>query len=307
MTEPRTWRVTEEHDNERLDKFLVAQYPNESRATVQKWVENGTVVVNGKRVTKHHFLNVGDTIEIQRAAPDITAAAVAPIASLDVLYDDEDIVVVNKPVGLIVHPDGKNNQQTLADLLRHQCPNITTVGDDATRPGIVHRLDREVSGVMVVAKTTEAFEHLKEQFQHRTVHKEYRAIVHGVPSKAADVLKFKIAHSKRHGGKMAARPEQEEGKEAWTEYTILEHLNSRYALLAVVIKTGRTHQIRAHLAAIDHPIVGDTLYESKHYASTRQYSRLFLHAYRLTIRHPRTEEPMTFEAPIPQEFDSFLS
>ena len=105
---------------------------------------------------------------------------------------------------------------------------------------------------------------------------------------------------------MAARQEQEEGKEAWTEYTMLEHRNSRYTLLAVVIKTGRTHQIRAHLAAIDHPIVGDTLYESKHYASTRFYPRLFLHAYQLTIHHPRTEEQMTFEAPLPKEFDAFL-
>lgn len=317
MSEPVTVRVTEEHDHTRLDKFLVAQYPSESRATIQKWIESGCVLVNGTQASKHYSLDVNDVIVIHdrnntppqqhKVVPQHqTPLQHGPLPPLDIIYEDDDLLVIHKPIGVLVHADGKTPQHTVVDMVRLHAPAIAAVGDDPIRPGIVHRLDREVSGVMVIAKTMQAFEHLKEQFQHRTVQKEYRAIVHGVPSKGADVLKFKIAHSKRKNGKMAARPEHEEGKEAWTEYHVLQTRNNRYAVLAVIIKTGRTHQIRAHLAAIDHPIVGDTLYESKHYASTRTYPRLFLHAYRLTVRHPQTEQVISFEAPLPQEFEKFL-
>ena len=230
-----------------------------------------------------------------------------PLETFATIFEDEDVLVLEKPRGLAVHLGNKPDEITLVDFLLKKYPLIKNVGENPIRPGLFHRLDKEVSGVMVVAKNQQAFVGLKEQFMQRLTQKEYRAIVHGILPQKTGVIKFRIAHSKTRGGKMAARPENCKGKEAWTEYEVLKEKNRRYSELKVTIKTGRTHQIRAHLAAIDHPLVGDSLYFSKKYQNKKEYPRLFLHAYRLSFAHPTHGQKMIFQANTPKEFEVFLS
>lgn len=300
------WTVDEQHSGWRLDKFLVEQLPDQSRSALQKLIGAGSVTVNDQSAIKHRFLETGDVVKMAAVAP----TPVAPTASqpeIPILFEDDTLLVINKPTGVLVHPVPHRQQWTLVDWLLKHDPSIAGVGEDPQRPGIVHRLDREVSGVLLITKTAEAYQAVKQQFMERSVQKEYRAIVHGVPSAASDVIKFAIAHSTTRHGKMAARPTHEEGRDAWTTYDVLDTKQNRYAMLAVRIKTGRTHQIRVHLAAIDHPVVGDTLYASKHYRSQKNYPRLFLHALRLGLTHPITGERVTFEAPLPEVFQEFLA
>ncbi len=290
----------------RLDHFLVAQYPEHSRSKIQKWIAGALVKVNKKKVAKHHFLSVGDVISIN-VLEEEKVITEEHKQDIPVLFEDDYILVLNKPTGVLVHPTEQSAEWTLAQFLVERFPAVATVGEDPQRPGIVHRLDRPASGVIVTAKTQEAFDSLKAQFADRTVDKEYRAIVHGVPVKEHDVLKFKIARSKTKSGKMAARPEHEEGRDAWTEYDILRTKNDRYAELAVRIKTGRSHQIRAHLAAINNPIVVDPLYATQQSQLKKEYPRLFLHAARIEITHPVTGERMSWEAEIPANFSEFMA
>ncbi len=299
-----TFVVDSTDAGQRLDKFLVQRFPERSRTRIQKWITNGLVTVNEKEVSKHHFLDHQDVVAVNiQEEPEKRDDSMKQ--DIPVLHEDEEIIVLNKPIGILVHPAQKHNEWTLVDFLKEHCPSIQEVGEDPQRPGIVHRLDRNVSGVMVVAKTQQAFEHLKKQFADRTVKKEYRAIVFGIPSEEAGVIKFTIARSKTKQGKMAARPEHEEGKDAWTEYEVLRTFRERYSSLAVSIKTGRTHQIRAHLAAIDHPVVGDALYYSNHYKSKKEFPRLLLHAYKLELEQPVSGERIGFEATIPEDIATF--
>lgn len=290
-------------DGERIDKFLVPHI-DLSRSQIAKRIVAGEVTVNGKKVTKHYALEVGDVIEVKLVPEE--EVEIVPV-EIPVIHEDESVLVISKPVGVLVHPTSSSREWTLTDFLREHVPGISEVGDSPERPGLVHRLDRGVSGVMVIAKTQEAFESLKAQFKARTVVKEYRAIVLGVPNESYGIIKFKIDHSKRKGGgKMAARPEHEDGKTAWTEYDVLQNMQDRYAELSVRIKTGRTHQIRAHLAAIDHPVVGDELYASKHYKTGKAFSRIFLHAHMLSFTHPKSGENVEYTSKTPQEFTDFL-
>lgn len=329
----------------RLDKFLVrALAAGVSRAQIQHWIKSARVRVNEKIVSKHYQLKKGDVVIVapptkttvtlstepaqkkqnlantevaqQTAAQKQNPADVVGILSLPtikILYEDDDIIVLHKPVGVLVHPVASRSvglsaealTWTVVDFLLARCPAIEDVGEQE-RAGLVHRLDRDVSGVMVAAKTPQSYENLKQQFMARRVRKEYRAIVHGVPAAASNIIKFKIARSKTKTGKMAARPEQAAGKEAWTEYDVLAVRHNRYALLEVCIRTGRTHQIRAHLAAIDHPVVGDQLYFLRRYQSQKKYPRLYLHSFQLGFQHPTTGAAVTFTAPLPPEFTAFM-
>lgn len=303
----KKFQVSQKDVNERLDKFLVIQLTDVTRSQIQKWIKRGDVTVNGKQVSKHFFLGLDDQINVEDVLEGSEHEQVSEEApEIPIIFEDEDILVINKPAGVIVHPAQSHQQWTLVDFLREYFPGIDKVGEDPMRPGIVHRLDRAASGVMVVAKTDAAYANIKQQFVDRSVQKEYYAIVHGVPPKKTDVIKLKIARSKTKGGKMAARPEHEEGRDAWTQYDVLRVKNKQFAELKVNIKTGRTHQIRAHLAAIDHPVVGDTLYYSGHYKSRNQYPRLFLHSHRLGFAHPTTHKLVIFESEIPVEFDQLM-
>jgi 23S rRNA pseudouridine1911/1915/1917 synthase len=225
---------------------------------------------------------------------------------LDILFEDDDILVVNKPAGLLVHAAASSpGEETLADALREHAPGLIGVGDEPeVRSGIVHRLDRDVSGVMVVAKTQPAFERLKEAFKAREVGKQYVALVYGKLPKDHDVITMNIARSKRTG-KMVARPVSQEGAEAITAYDVLERFKTA-TLVRAVIKTGRMHQIRAHFFGIGYPVVGDTLH-TRRIKNIRplELGRLFLHAETLTV--PMADgTAKTFTAPLPDELQAIL-
>lgn len=313
---------------QRLDKFLVAEFkeesgtPGVSRSRVQQWIKEGLVLVNAKRVAKHFALRGGGKIKIE--IDEKQAHAPTSVSAIPVIYEDADIIVLHKPAGLIVHPAAHTPPEpTVVDFLLQHYPPLRALGERTRtpdRPGIVQRLDRDVSGVMVVVKNEVSFNYLKSQFRSRRVNKNYRAIVHGVPAQSTGIIQFDIARSQTKKGKMAARPSSRRDSKstgstlslpnnvrpAQTYYEVLQLIKYRYAYLAVRILTGRTHQIRAHLSAIDHPIVGDPLYTSAHYATKRRFPRLFLHSFELAFTHPTTRQPVTFFAPLPPEFEDFL-
>ena len=303
---PHNIKVQKTNSGKRLDVFLASAL-NISRSKAQRIIKEGPVIVNEDVASAHLIIEGGDIIE----APDIEetkAPEEADLPEIEIIYEDGDALVVNKPSGLTVHPKNiSDDSATLTRAVLKSRPEIAGVGDDPQmRPGIVHRLDKDVSGVMIIAKTNKAFAHLKSQFQNRLVEKEYIALVNGKMEKGIGTISFKIARSKR-SGKMVARPQSQEGKDAITEYEVLQKFPNA-TLLSVKIMTGRTHQIRAHFSAIGHPIVGDKLYKSSKSARSAklQLDRVFLHAKQLTVNLPNGER-RAFEAPMPKELQNLLS
>jgi len=300
--------VTETEENFRLDVFL-AEKLEIPRAQAQKLIKGGKVKVNEAVVEKPSLkIVLDDSVEVMSLDRQPKTDNLKP-PKLDILFEDSDVLVINKPSGLLVHRVGPDDTTpTLVDALLAHDPKIAEVGDaPEERPGIVHRLDKMASGILVVAKNQPAFEYLKNQFATRTAKKEYAALVYGQIKQDTGEINFRIGRSKRTG-KMVAKPAgSEEGKEAITEFDLVE----RYAttsLLQVRIKTGRTHQIRAHLQAFNHPIVGDLLYRNKQMTNIRpiELDRLFLHAAKLTITLP-SGEIKTFEAKLPKDLKALLT
>lgn len=328
------FKITKEDEGKRLDLFLKEKYNNLSaqaglsRSFLQKKIKDGDVKVNGEKSAVHRFLKEGDLVEsgirnqelgigVEGKHPSFAKATEGKKIKklrnykLDIIAETDDYLVINKPCGLVVHPvkpplappykRGESDGHTLADILIAKYPKIKKVGEDAARPGIVHRLDKDVSGVMVIAKMQEMFMHLKKQFQERTIKKEYIALVYGKIEKPNGIINFPIARSEKDGVKMAARPLNQGGREAITEFTVLKHL-PKWTLLSVQIKTGRMHQIRVHLNAYGHPIVGDNIYKPKKLKPTDKFgNRLFLHAWHLEFTD-LAGEWKKFEAPLPREF-----
>lgn len=282
--------ITSEHSKVRLDKFLTEHFPNFSRAHLQKLVKEGQVTVNSKRVTPHHFLKAGDEVKaIVEPAAELRVVP-NPEVKLSILHEEPDFIVVNKPAGMVVHQaEGHKAPDTLANGLLARYPEIGKVGDDPVRPGIMHRLDADVSGVMVIARTQDMFDHLKRQFKVHAVEKEYVAVVQGKVSPPSGTIEFAIA---RKGAKMVARPKGAEGKMAVTEYETIESTEDRppsfggrsspYTSLQITTRTGRTHQIRVHLKAKGWPIMGDRLYGGAR-GQVLGISRLLLHARKIVF------------------------
>lgn len=312
---PNTFLITNENAGERLDVFLTTQLPDLTRSAVAKRLKAGAGRVNGKPASVHHFLKAGDTVEFDAEttrAPKKPTPTVAPgkkmnLPPLAVVQENDEWLVINKPSGLLVHPDVEHPSGTLVDVLLAHDPKIAKVGEDPSRPGIMHRLDREVSGLMVIAKTQDAFDALRQQFAGHTVEKHYLALVHGeVPQDEGDI-RFRIARSKSKA-RMAARPEHEEvGKAAWTHYAVVKRLSGA-TLLELTILSGRTHQIRAHLLALGHPVVGDDLYIPKATRARQKFDvpRLMLQAVKLEFDDPSTGERKRFELPPDAAFQPFL-
>lgn len=274
------------------------------RAEIQRWIKNGDVQLNHHSITPHSMVSEGDKISYNPKKK--TAKKPDVIQPLRVLYEDEHVLVVFKPSGLLVHATNEHEMSsTLADSVKAYFPKIVSVGENPLRPGIVHRLDKEVSGVMVVAKTNEAFHDLKRQFSNREVEKEYLALAYGSLPKDHDVISLKIARSKGRK-RMVARPQSQEGKEAITEYDVLKRFKTA-TLVRVRIHTGRTHQIRAHFKGIDHPLVGDTLYAKRRMRHIKPiaFPRVFLHAAKISFTIPDGTRK-TVEAPIPEELTNLL-
>lgn len=259
-----TIKITEQFAGGRLDKFLVQRLKSLSRNQLQKLIKRQAITVNGLPVTPHYDLKTGDKINIKEKISSSKKAEIKKaekLPSLKIIEESDEFLVIDKPAGLAVHGPA---DYTLADWLKAKNPDIKTVGDDPGRPGIVHRLDKDVSGLMVIAKTQVAFNNLKRQFQDRTIEKQYTALVYGKIQKPSGLINFPIKRAS-DGYKMAALPLTVKGKtslsgrQAETNFEVIKKFIN-YTLLKITIKTGRTHQIRVHLSAYGNPLVGDDIY-----------------------------------------------
>jgi 23S rRNA pseudouridine1911/1915/1917 synthase len=287
--------VPEGEAAQRLDQFLRRELPEHSRAFLQKLIAQGDVRVNGHATKASYKVRAGDDVSVTVPPPRPLKAQPEDIL-LDVLFEDDDLIVVNKPAGLVVHPAAGNQEHTLVNALLHHCQGKLAGIGGVERPGIVHRLDKGTSGCIVVAKTEFAHQALVAQFKSRGVKKIYRAICWGKFDRPSGRIETVIGRSDRDRKKMSARVAR--GRNAVTDYRVLKQL-ADFALVELHIYTGRTHQIRVHMAHIGHPIVGDTTYGRSR--STISVARPLLHAYKLGFTHPRSQQFMEFTAPVPEE------
>jgi len=292
------YQAEAEADGLRLDVWLAQKLPDLSRSRIQSLIREGHVLVEGRTVSPHVPVHRGMRVRVV-VPPARRASIHAEHIPLEVLYEDAHIIAVNKPPGLVVHPAAGHTSGTLVNALLHHCPDLAGIGGEE-RPGIVHRLDKDTSGAMVVAKNDAAHRSLVEQFKNRSVRKEYLAIVHGLPSPSCRRIETPIGRSRHDRKKMSARSPT--GRRAVTRYKVAEKLPGA-ALLRLRIETGRTHQIRVHMAHIGHPVLGDEQYgsRSKDRAGPCQVPRQMLHAEKLSFRHPPTGKPLQVVAPLPQD------
>lgn len=299
--------VNESHAGERLDAYLASQIEGWSRARLQRLIENEDVLVNGKVAKPSYKLREADEIEVELVAPPTDVFTPENIP-LDIVYEDDALVVVNKPAGLVVHPAAGTPSGTLANALAYHFQQLPGT---SVRPGIVHRLDRDTSGLLVVAKTETALENLSDQFRDRSVYKSYVALVHGRVLSNTGKIDQPLARDRSNRTRMAVVPG---GRNALTLYRVRQTFD-RFTLLDVELKTGRTHQIRVHLAWLKHPVVGDETYgggrdntirDPRLRARLRALNRHFLHAEKLGFKHPKTGEFVKFEAPLPPELRDWL-
>jgi 23S rRNA pseudouridine1911/1915/1917 synthase len=303
-----TFTVEKSRPGERLDVFLREKFPAASRVAMQRLVEQGHVRVNDKIVKPSHTPRAGEQIEVHW--PEARPAEAQPEEMpLDILFEDQSLLVVNKPAGLVVHPAAGHEEHTLVNALLHHCAGSLSGIGGVARPGIVHRLDKETSGCLVVAKNDETHLALSEQFSSRTVKKIYHAIVCGELARDAGEIHAAIARHPTHRKRMAIHDDAA-GRAAHTSWRVLERLKSA-TLVETQIHTGRTHQIRVHFQHLGHPLVGDDTYGAKPNARLKELTnyaapRVLLHAKELTFLHPRTQQPVKFEAPLPADFKHAL-
>ncbi|GAB4414446.1 MAG: RluA family pseudouridine synthase [Anaerolineales bacterium] len=284
----------------RVDKYVAEAVPDLSRAAVQRLIGEGRILVNGAVVKASYRLEPGDTISVEIPPPVDVSIAPEPIP-LDIVYEDADILVVNKPAGMVVHPAFGHASGTLVNAVLAHCPDLAGVGGEL-RPGIVHRLDKDTSGLIVVAKGDAALRDLQAQFKGREVQKAYLALVEGHVSPPTGLIDAPIGRDPRARKKMAVVPRG--GRQAQTEYRALEFYDA-HTLVEAHPLTGRTHQIRIHMAFIGHPIVGDPVYGFR--KQRAKAPRLFLHAARLAFRLPSTGEWREFQAPLPDDLAAVLA
>lgn len=305
---PRTETITVERSrpDERLDVFLRTQFPAVSRGAIQRLIEQGHVRVNNHAVKPTHKPRAGEKIEI--TWPDARPAEALPEEiPLDILFEDKWLLVLNKPAGLVVHPAAGHAEHTLVNALLHHCAGQLSGIGGVARPGIVHRLDKETSGCLVVAKDDATHVALSEQFAKRDVEKIYHAIVCGVMPRDAGEIRAAIARHPSHRKRMAV---DDGGRAAHTSYRVLERLRGA-TLVEVGLHTGRTHQIRVHFQFLGFPVVGDATYGQKQNARLEELtgvtaSRQMLHAFQLVFVHPKTGKRRKFEAPWPEDFQQTL-
>ena len=287
----------------RLDRWLVAQRPEQSRARIQKFIDAGYVRVNGATGRAKTPLRQNDTVELWMPPPEPLPYLVPQDIPLDVLFEDQHLIVLNKPAGLTVHPAPGNKDGTLVNGLLHHCPDLPGIGGEL-RPGIVHRLDKDTSGCLVVAKSQEALVKLQIQIQKRIASREYLALVHGQPAGDAGTIVGAIGRHPADRKKYAVVSDAS-GRHACTHWQLLERLGD-YALLRFKLDTGRTHQIRVHGAHTGHPIVGDPLY-SRCRRLPMELPGQMLHAVQLGLTHPISGERLRFEADPPEAFTRLLA
>jgi len=329
---PLTIVVSSDGAGQRLDQYLAAQLSEinqteVSRARVQQLITKGEVLVNGAAAKASHRLKGDGDEQITVTGPphSLPLRATAEEIALDIVYEDDDLAIVNKPAGMMVHAgagatDDARNRGTLVNALLHHFGTLSAVGGEL-RPGIVHRLDRATSGLMVVAKNDEAHRRLAKQFSAREVHKTYIALVHGWPKQDRGTIQSAISRHTQRRTRMTTRGYG--GRDAVTHYVVQRKIDAPYgkfALVEVKIETGRTHQIRVHMSSLGHPVVGDALYgapgelrsqsnkrRSAGMPATLALNRNFLHSAVLELAHPRTKELLKFSRPLPAELENLLS
>ncbi len=287
--------------DQRVDIFLSQKYPQLSRSYIQKLAKEHRVKVNGQSVKPSYCLKTGDTVEIDSVTLVPQQDPILPVnIPLKSLFEDEHILVIEKPSGLVVHPGAGTNRHTLVNALLFHCPSLSGVGEKK-RPGIVHRLDKETSGVMVVAKTQLAHEELQRQFKAREVEKLYLGLVWGKMPEKKGQFTWAIGRHEKQRQRISIKTKNP--KAAETHFTVRQEWDE-VSLLEIRPLTGRTHQIRVHFAASGHPVVGDTKYGRK--KTKLETSRLFLHALQLAFVHPGSKERVKFSSPLPKELSEFL-
>jgi 23S rRNA pseudouridine1911/1915/1917 synthase len=311
---PTKLTVPAEHAGERLDRFLVSQVPEVSRARIQQLIADGRVRVNGAAAKPSLRLREQDQVELLGSPAPPPLKAFAEDIPLDVVYEDEALAVINKSAGMIVHAGAgaRSRSGTLVNALLHRFGALSGVGG-VLRPGIVHRLDKDTSGLIVVAKNDLAHRRLAEQFSRREVKKTYIALVHGWMKQERGTITSAIARDRIRRTRMTTRARG--GREAVSHWRVLRRIPSRFgkfSLLELEIDTGRTHQIRVHLASLGHPVVGDGLYGAPRELKDKSGSKLalgrnFLHAAAIQFVHPRSGAPLRFSRPLPPELEDFLS
>ena len=328
----KTFIITKQNSSLRLDKFLASHFPDYSRAYLQKQIKSGAVLINGQIKKPSYILKEDDKVETEiLPTPEISLEPDATI-KIKIVYEDDDVMVVDKPAGLTAHPSETQKSETLVNTLLAHYPPLKDIGDDPLRPGLVHRLDKDTSGLMIIAKNNNAFEWLKKQFQERKVEKKYLALVVGKPKESSGEIKTFITRSKSDPTKQRSfLLPSDEGRTGWgvektsnttpsqsppqlrvrgqmreaiSYYKTLKKFKN-FTLLEAVPKTGRMHQIRAHLAWLGCPVAGDTKYGPRKAIVPAGLKRQFLHATKLTITLPNGEK-RTFTSPLPNKLSAIL-
>ncbi|HCF29497.1 MAG TPA: RluA family pseudouridine synthase [Cyanobacteria bacterium UBA11049] len=288
---------------DRLDRYLAQHLPDLSRSRLQQLIELGLVQVNGDVCTsKKAMVKAGDRIQIDIPAVQPLELKAEEIP-LDILYEDDQLLIINKPAGLVVHPAPGHSEGTLVNALLAHCPNLPGIGG-VQRPGIVHRLDKDTTGAIAIAKTDRAQQHLQAQLKAKTARREYLGIVYGAPKAPDGIIDLPIGRHPIDRKKMAIVPIEKQGRTAVTHWQVKERLGN-YTLIHFQLETGRTHQIRVHSAHIGHPIVGDPVYSSNRSVGVN-LSGQALHAWRLRLQHPVSGEWIEVTAPLPPEFLTLL-
>lgn len=285
----------------RLDKYLAAQFPEQTRSFLQKLIKDGEVLVNKKQVKSGFSLSVGDEVSVN--IPEPKELDVEPQKmELEIVYEDEDVILINKPKGMVVHPAPGHTKDTLVNGLLYHCKDHLSGINGVARPGIVHRIDRDTTGILIVCKNDLAHQSIAAQLKEHSITRRYRALVHGNLKDDQGTIEGAIGRHPVDRKKMAIN--ERNGKPAVTHYTVLERFGS-YTLIECVLETGRTHQIRVHMASTGHPLVGDEVYGPAKCPFKLQGQ--CLHAMVLGFVHPRTGEYMEFSAPLPEYFESLLN
>lgn len=310
------FKITAENEKERLDKFLPSVL-DITRSKIKKLITQGLITVNGNPTKVHYFLKLDDVIDIHSTEPRIDSPRVITeevnLPDIEVMVDNDEYLIINKPAGLTVHGTKSVKGLTLVDALLKKYPDLTKIGEDPDRPAIVHRLDKDVSGLMVIPKTQNSFDNIKNQFRLRTIDKKYTALVYGPTSKDYDEINFRMKRAQKEGHKMIALPATEKGepseigKIALSSFEV-EQRFINYTLVKVKIKTGRTHQIRVHLTAYGHPLVGDLLYnttKTREMNKKHKLNRVFLVATELGFLN-LVGEKVSYTLDLPKGLKDFL-
>lgn len=284
----------------RLDKFLAISKPEKSRSYLSKLIEDGNVLVNGKKEPASYRVKTDDEISLEIPEDSMTTIKAQDIP-LDVVYEDSDILIINKPQGMVVHPANGHHEGTLVNAILNHCTDLSSI-NGVVRPGIVHRIDKDTSGLICIAKNDNAHQNLAEQLKTHSMNREYYALVKGVIKENSGSINMPLAREKANRLRMGI---SKEGKPAVTHFEVVERYKDT-TLVKCKLVTGRTHQIRVHMSAIGHPVEGDPLYYGKFYNRIYNNGQL-LTAYKLHLTHPRTGKEMEFEIELPDYFKEILS